>query len=301
MAVTGLGDNGLACAALPAGSLNGKFALIQQGGASSCTLNVKTMNAQNAGAVGVILYMDNGSAPGIPEGVNIWGPAVMISLADGQALKSYIDANAGANVLIDTAGLEQAVSPSNVVASYSSFGPTPDGLIKPDLVAPGGYDVNLGSADPSDQYLPAPNGIYGATQSYDQNGFGYSATGYTAMDGTSFSAPLVAGAAALVKQAHPHWTAGQIKSALTNYAAQDVTSDDFDDPVDVEWLGAGRLDANAAVNATVSAEPATLSFGYPKPGVALSSSISVTVANLGSAAVTLAVAVVPGVSAAARR
>jgi uncharacterized protein (TIGR03437 family) len=139
--------------------------------------------------------------------------------------------------------------------------------------------------------------MYVATQSYDQNGSGYSATGYTAVDGTSLSAALVAGAAALVKQAHPTWTPGQIKSALLDYAAQDVTTDDFNDLTDVRWLGAGRLDANAAVNATVSAEPATLSFGYLTPGTAMPGPISVTITNLGSAPVTLAAAVAPGVSA----
>ena len=80
----------------------------------------------------------------------------------------------------------------------------------------------------------------------------YSDNGYAAADGTSFASPIVAGAAALVKQAHPKYTVAQIKSALVNTAAQDVTTDNFGTTVDVEWLGAGRLDAGLAANANVT-------------------------------------------------
>ena len=304
--VTTLGDNGQACSALPAGSLNGKFALIQWGGASSCTssADVKSVNAINAGAVGVILYMADSTAAFPPELLGyIFPPVVMISLSDGQALKSYIDANPNAPVRIDTAGLEQSVSSVssasvNQLISWSSLGPTPDGNIKPDIVATGGFDFNLGSIDPNSSYSPSYNGMYLATQSYEQSSGMYSATGYIGADGTSFAAPLVAGAAALVKQAHPGWTPGQIKSALLNYSAQDVVTDDFTDPVDVQWIGAGRLDANAAVSAIVTAEPATLSFGFLKSGVALPSPISLTITNTGSTSVTLAAVVSTGVAAA---
>ncbi|MGA3016107.1 MAG: S8 family serine peptidase [Bryobacteraceae bacterium] len=301
--VTKLDPTGLACSALPASSLNGKFALIQRG---TCSFDIKSVNATNAGAAGVILYMADSSAafaPEILDVTNVFVPVVMISLSDGQALKSYIDANPNAPVRIDTAGMEQSVSSvssasANQLVSWSSLGPTPDGMIKPDLVATGGFDYSLGQIDPNSPYSPSYNGMYLATQSYDQSSGLYSATGYIGADGTSFSSPLVAGAAALVKQAHPAWTPAQIKSALLNYAAQDVTTDDFTDPVDVQWIGAGRLDANAAVSATVTAVPSTLSFGFLKSGVALPSPIPVTVTNAGSTSVTLAAAVVVGVAGA---
>ena len=217
--------------------------------------------------------MADASTLAIPGGIcetnstgacDLAGPGVMISLSDGQALKAYVDANPGAAVTITTAGVEQPVSGVvNALASFSSFGPTPDGAIKPDMVATGGYDGGNLSSDPN-----PPSGMYLAGQNYDPNGELFTSNRYVAADGTSFATPLVAGAAALVKQAHPTWTAPQIKSALVNNSAQDVTEDDFQDTVDVEWIGAGRLDANAAVTATVTAAPSTLSFDYLASGVA---------------------------------
>ena len=301
--VTTLGDNGLACSALPPNSLNGKLALIQRG---TCTFDAKALDAANAGAAGIVMYMADSSATISPAGIttDFSGPVVMIALSDGQTLKSYIDSNPGASVLIDTGGQEITGSPwitsavINSLSSFSSMGPTPDGKIKPDMVATSGYDYWLDSDFVNQSTsVPYPNGLYLATQAYDQNSFQYSATGYAGADGTSFAAPLVAGSAALVKQAHPTWTAGQIKSALVNFSAQDVTTDDFGDTVDVEWMGTGRLDANAGVTATVSAEPPTLSFGFLKTGVALPAPISVKITNLGTTSVTLAVAVVTGIAA----
>jgi subtilisin family serine protease len=313
--VTQVGDNGLACTALPAFSLNGAYALIQRG---TCNFVVKASNAMDAGAVGVIFYMADSSAPVNPEdmGFNsdtatIFGPTVMISLSDGQALKSYIDAHAGQTVTINLAGSEQdlgaysttaSLSPAltgNMLASYSSRGPAPDGIIKPDMVAVSGLETDSSNfgPNPQDSDQPVPGGIYTAAQRFDPNGGLWSANGFTGIGGgTSFSAPIVAGAAALVKQAHPGWTATQIKSALVNSAAQDTATDTFGDAVDVESIGAGRLDAGAAVKAGVTAEPATISFGFLKSG-GLPVSKTITITNKGTASATLALAVTTGKAA----
>ena len=314
-----LGNDGYGCTALPAYSLNGAFALIQRGPASgACAFSTKASNAADAGAIGVIFYMVDSSAPIHPEDMGFnsttttfFGPTVMLSLSDGQALKAYIDSHPGQTVTIDLAGSEQdlatysqnaGISPGlagNMLANYSSRGPAPDGIIKPDLVAVSGLETDSSNfgPDPNDSDLPVPGGIYTAAQRFDPNGGLFSANGYSGIGGgTSFSTPMVAGAAALVKQSHPGWTATQIKSALVNSAAQDTATDTFGDPVDVESIGAGRLDAGAAVKATVSAEPATVSFGFPKAG-GLPVSKTVTITNKGTSSVTLAVAVSTGKAA----
>ena len=145
---------------------------------------------------------------------------------------------------------------ANMVAGYSSFGPTPDGQLKPDIVATGGWD-------PSYSFY---GGFYVPTQSFDAyDSELYSANGFMAEDGTSFSSALVAGAAALAVQAHPGLRGTQVRSLIVNAsAAQAVGTDDSSPavPVDAQWIGAGLLDAGAATNATVTAEPATISFRH---------------------------------------
>jgi uncharacterized protein (TIGR03437 family) len=284
--VTTLGNDGLACSALPAGTLLGTFALIQRG---TCTFATKVDNAWDAGAAGVIIYMADGSATVRPLGLDSNSiPVAMVSQADGQNLKSYIASNPAALVTIDPASTEtDDTVNSNFLVYFSSVGPNVgDFAVKPELVAVGA------GFQPTDAYRPE-GGIYMAAQSYDPDGGQYSTTRFASAEGTSFSTPLVAGAAALVKQKHPTWTPAQIKSALVNTAKQDVTVDDSGNLVDVEWLGAGKLDAGAAVNTSVALSPSTVTFGLLTSG-ANPAPQQLSVTNLGSSSVTLAVAVAPG-------
>lgn len=63
--VSRLGNDGLACSALPSGSLSGAIALIQRG---NCLFAVKVTNAENAGAVGVVIYQLEGVDSIFPPG-----------------------------------------------------------------------------------------------------------------------------------------------------------------------------------------------------------------------------------------
>ncbi len=276
VSIFGAGTAG--CATFPAYSLAGVIALIQRGG--TCLFSDKAQNAWDAGAVGVIFYMADSSPIISPGGLSMIGiPVVMISLADAQSLQTYAATTPGQQVDINPHGIETEATP-NLVVGFSSLGPTPNANLKPDMVAVGGNQLSAGS-------------IYMATQKYDPLGEMYSADGYAIADGTSFATPLVSGAAALVKQKHPNFTATQVKSALVNSASTAVTQDDSGDSVDVRWVGAGMLAADAAVAANVTSDPATISFGSIKAASGLPVARQLTFNNSGSTSVSLALAVTP--------
>ncbi|MGP4110045.1 S8 family peptidase [Streptomyces sp. 4N509B] len=130
-----------------------------------------------------------------------------------------------------------AVDKSDVLAPFSSTGPRlRDGAVKPDITAPG---VAIGAAASPGSLIEAEGTPV--------------ADGYVAIDGTSMSAPHVAGAAALLAQAHPEWTGEDLKAALTSSALpSDLTP--FQE-------GTGRLDVPAALGQTVVAEANGLNFG----------------------------------------
>jgi len=281
--VTTIGDStGLGCNAFAAGSLKGSFALIERG---TCSFAIKVTNAQSAGAIGVVLYMADGSPTIVPIGLgSTTVPAIMIANAAGVSLKSFIDSNSGVTVNIPATAIEIANPSSmvNLLSFYSSSGPaTGTNAIKPDLVATGGAE-NIGGE------------IYLAAQDYDPLGELFSANRYTSGQGTSFSTPLVSGAAALVKQAHPKYTPAQIKSALVNNTAQGITADENGDLVGVPQLGAGLLNAGAALQSSITVSPATLSFGVP---TSLPAVQSFQVTNNGSSSANLTLVLTPAVSA----
>ena len=311
--VSAVGD-GYACSALPAYSLYNSYALIERGpsGNANCTFNLKATNAVNAGAIGIIFYMYDSTSPVSPElqdasgnAPPLFGPVVMIGNSDGVALKNYLASHPGATTLIDPAGTETSLtsynteygfSPAlagNQFVGFSSPGPAIGTFaVKPDMVATAGADQAnpFNSPDPNDFYFFAQSGLYVAVESYDPAGALYSPTRYGAYDGTSFSSPLVAGAAALVWQMHPTYTAAQVRSALVNSAAQDTTSDDSGFNVNAIEVGAGRLNAGAAVSATVVSSPVSISFGNLKAAT-LPVSKSLQLTNLGSSTANLTIAV----------
>ncbi|MDQ1472836.1 MAG: minor extracellular serine protease Vpr [Bryobacterales bacterium] len=281
--VASLGDDGYACSALPPGSLNGSFALVQRSPAGAgCTFSAKMTNAVNAGATGVIFYDYTGSTDYPVSPGNLFDfsqPAVAISNSDGVNLKAFIDATPRYEVTIDPAAVETPLTQTNQLVFYSSAGPAMGtNALKPDIlaVAGGGSKGDL---------------ILMGAQSFDPLGDLYSSTGYVASAGTSFATPLTTGAAALVKQNHPKYTAAQIKSALLNTAGQEVVTDDAGQPTDILETGAGKVAADRAVQTNVTVVPATLSYGALATG-ALPRSIPFVVTNTGSTALNLTLAVV---------
>ena len=124
------------------------------------------------------------------------------------------------------------------IASFSSAGPTPYGLLlKPDVSAPG-IDI-LSSAPPREG-------------SWDIE------------SGTSAASPHVAGAAALLRQLHATWTVSQIKSALI-LTGTPVTSSSGRELSPLRE-GGGRIALQSASQPLVFASPSTVGFGFVKRG-----------------------------------
>ena len=82
------------------------------------------------------------------------------------------------------------------MAAFSSRGPTDDGRIKPDVVAPGTWILS-GYSDLYQQGYDAPPNPQNGAYQYD--GYGFPSPAYKYLSGTSMSNPLAAGGAAVVR------------------------------------------------------------------------------------------------------
>ena len=170
----------------------------------------------------------------------------------------------GSPASADAALAVGAVTKTGVVDSYSSRGPRLDDYgVKPEITAPG-------------------TDIVAARSSYSRNG--NPGDRYISYTGTSMATPHVSGAAAIITQAHPDWTAQQRKSALVSGARPSPDFGVFDQ-------GAGELDIVRALEQPVSASPATVNVGFQKyPQSDDTIARTVTYRNTGDAAVTMDVA-----------
>ncbi len=198
--------------------VRGKVALVERGpiGTGGIYFRDKVLNAQAAGAAGVIIYNHSPGVLGMTLRVEAgdekktYLPCIGITQDSGQDLKML--ANQGLVVQFGTK------SHLGTVADFSSMGPTEDFHFKPEVAAPG---VTVDSTFPNGEYAK--------------------------LDGTSMASPAVAGAVAIVKAAHPDWTPETVKLALMN------TSDilrNWQNGEDITWTlqGAGRVDVPAAVD-----------------------------------------------------
>ncbi len=212
-----------ACNPITDGSLlAGKIALINRG---TCYFSDKVRAAQTNGAIAVIMVNNINTAPIVMSGTgdtsDITIPGVMISQADGAKLRAQL-----AHGLTVTLGPNEfALHPeyADELDDSSSRGPVLGSVrLKPDIAAPG-------------------NGILSA--------LGGSGTGGISYSGTSMATPHVAGASALLKQAHPSWTVDDIKAVLMNTSV--ATRDPSGHVYPESRTGAGRLQVSNAVAANV--------------------------------------------------
>jgi len=149
------------------------------------------------------------------------GIVVATAMANSGPLGRTLQAPADADSILSCG----AVDSGNNIAGFSSRGNTADGRIKPEVVAQGvatwwALAANINSSGTA--------------------------------NGTSLSTPLIGGAAALVREAHPEWTVAQIRDALK------LTADKASTPDSV--YGWGRINVVKAIYGSLHGGPV-----YPKP------------------------------------
>lgn len=216
-------SNALGCTPFPAGSLEGVIALVNRG---TCTFADKIRNIQAGGALIGIIGMVDGTAPfdgAYADGTPITIPGYMISLADANAIRS------GATVRFDP---EHNFPLISSVTSTSSRGPMfEDFRIKPEIGAPGAsVSAMSGTGNQSD-----------------------------AFGGTSGAAPMVSGAAALLKELYPTIAPQRLKQLLINNAETGIEQPGTpsgvipDSLAPISRIGGGEVRVDRAARATAGA------------------------------------------------
>jgi len=225
-----------------AGELAGMIVLVDRG---TCSFSLKIANIAAAGGrLGIIGLI----TPDAPFGGAFGGgvqtiPGYMISQADANLLRTNT-----ASVRFDPANMAEL---AGSLASTSSRGPRfDDSFIKPEIGAPGAS-------------VSAMSGSF---------------TGTAAFGGTSGAAPMVSGAAALLKGERPHLSVAELKQILVNTAETEIFQPSSsasvlpDQLAPITRIGGGEVRADRALLAPVivtdvsgdksSKLNAGLSFGY---------------------------------------
>lgn len=232
----------------------------------------RTTNAEEAGAVGVVLSSTREHfAAGLAGNEGI--PVFQFTGRGTEAVRPALEAGTLELRMAGSLRTSLATVDESIVDTASEF--TSRGIrgpvVKPDVAAPG------------DTITSAAVGT---------------GSGRAVMSGTSMAAPVAAGVAALVRQAHPDWTVQQVKAALVTTAVHDVRTE-AGVVYGPQRVGAGRIDAPAAVGtevlATVPGTPGgvSASFGVVEVAEPLTLTKTIKVANTGDRPVRLAADYVP--------
>jgi len=220
--------------------LKGKIALAERGGERVIVNGVESIervyfsekekNVASKGAVALIVYNNE---PGIFYGTLLHEdndpdyrpsiPVIALSRDDGLRILDII--NNSNNVRVELRSENNA----DTIAVFSSRGPVSQFYIKPNIVAPG---VAISSTSLNNSYITN--------------------------NGTSFAAPHVSGAAALLMQKYPDLNAQEIASLLITTAKP--LKDIYGDIYPFEVAGVGGLAIDSALNADLLALPYNLTF-----------------------------------------
>ena len=208
-----------------------KILLVERGGEVEDEVvffSEKEYVAANSGAKAIIVFNNE---PGIfygelmhefiPENYVPSIPAVSITQDDGLKIKKMLNTK--------TIGTIDVFNHPDFVAMFSSRGPVSPFYEKPDLVAPG---------------------VFVKTTSLGEK--------YNITSGTSYAAPHIAGAVALLLEKNPEFTPHEIKSKLIT--TSNLVTDPFGNEFPMNIGGAGRVNVTDAFNSELLILPSNLRF-----------------------------------------
>jgi len=184
-------------------------------------------------------------------------PGIQLHSWDGQALLAWMaDGGSAHNATISATTIMRSIDPASgdQLADFSSRGPssTFEGSLSPGISAPG---VDIFAAFADEHPFDAPNSALSRDWAIES--------------GTSMASPHVAGSMALVRQAHPTWTAAEVQSALQMTASETVAYGATDwspaKPAGTYRAGSGRVDALAAVNSGLVMDESAANFAWANP------------------------------------
>jgi subtilisin family serine protease len=132
-----------------------------------------------------------------------------------------------------------AVDEFDEITWFSSWGPTADGRIKPEVCARG-----------LDTYCALPP-EYGG--------------GYGGVSGTSLSTPLIGGACALILNAHPDWTPQQVREAIMMTASDPENPDNQYGWGIIDVMGTINYQFKEIVNSVIVPVDYSISRPFPNP------------------------------------
>lgn len=234
--------------------LNGKIALIQRGETNFAS---KIQNATDKGAIAVIMGNNSYDGVGRPFTMDLGDftpaiPAVLIHLDEYNEVKKNVADGKKAQI-ISLGKIYYETPDAGKISDFSSWGPTPDLGLKPEITAPGG---DIRSID---------------------NTANYKGNTYTYMSGTSMATPHVTGGIAAVNAMLKNHSeikfakeekSSLIKAILMNTATLIQVPGANGQLFSVRLQGAGLMDLDRATNPNVvtivDAKSDSSSFNEPK-------------------------------------
>jgi serine protease AprX len=171
----------------------------------------------------------------------LWFNKIVVIVSAGNVADGNLYPPANDPFVITVGALDEKGTQSladDVVASFSGYGATSDGVQKPDLVAPG---VNIVATQMKNSYL-WQNHPRNVVSGKDEK------NNYIRMSGTSMAAAIVSGAVAILLKVEPNLTPDQVKYRL-KATARPIGNGVRD--------GAGSLDLYKAINTKTTASANT--------------------------------------------